>query len=90
MAFKKGQSGNPGGKSKDGVNALAEYRAWLATKREVRRKALKEMLASDDEKIRMAAVQHADAYDYGKPAQSVDLQSSSGSVKILIQRTVKK
>jgi hypothetical protein len=74
VPFQKGQSGNPGGRPK----SLEAFRDWLAKTREQRQHALMELLASDDERIRLEALKHCDAYDYGKPTQAVEVSGTGG------------
>lgn len=75
--WQKGTSGNPGGKRKADyrIKDLAkEYtQEALATLRQV-------MKSSEDDRARVAAANAILDRGYGKPAQSVDLTNSDGSM----------
>lgn len=77
MSFKKGQSGNPGGRRKQDyrIKDLAQRYTVeaLATLRSI-------MKGSDDDRARVAAANAILDRGYGKPAQSVDLTNSDGSM----------
>jgi hypothetical protein len=79
--FKKGVSGNPGGRPK----GLQGFREWLEGTREQRQSALIQLLASEDERVRLEALKHADAYDYGKPSQPVTGEDG-GPLQVLIMK----
>ena len=66
--FTKGQSGNPGGRPKE----LKDFKKWLASNRGKRQEKLAALMDSEDEKVQLEAIKHADAYDYGKPTQAVE------------------
>lgn len=71
MTFKKGQSGNPGGRPKstpDEVEAIRKLRGL--TQRAVEK--VEELLESDDEKVRMAAAKEVLDRNLGKPVQPTD------------------
>ena len=82
--WRKGVSGNPGGRPK----SLGGYREWLAGTREQRQKALLELLESRDEKVRLEAIKHADAYDYGRPMQAVEVSTPDGPLQVQHQVVV--
>jgi len=67
--FKPGQSGNPGGRPKK----LAELYNLAATNFPQAVQALGELLKSEDEALRLQAVQFAYLYTLGKPPEGTDL-----------------
>ena len=69
MPFKKGQSGNPGGRPKEvaEVRELAKEHGSAAIER------LVELMASDNERTAVAACEAILNRGYGRPAQSVTL-----------------
>lgn len=68
MAFKKGQSGNPGGRAKDvlGVGELARRNGAKAIQRAI------SLLESDDERVVLAAAQLLLDRGFGKAHQSIE------------------
>jgi hypothetical protein len=75
--WQKGQSGNPGGRRKQDyrIKDLAQQYTdeALATLRSI-------MKASEDDRARVAAANAILDRGYGKPAQSVDITNSDGSM----------
>ena len=66
--FQKGQSGNPGGRSKLPADIREAFKAKAPQALEV----LTRCLQSDDDRIAMMAAQAILDRGYGKPAQSID------------------
>lgn len=82
--FKKGASGNPGGRPKEAaeVKALArEYGAEAITK-------LVELLRGDDLRVAKAAADSLLDRAYGKPGQSVDLIADISATVSHIERAI--
>lgn len=69
MPFKKGQSGNPGGRPKMPEDLKKAMQSMAAEALDV----LKASLRSDDERMRLEAVKILFDRGYGKPTQAVDL-----------------
>lgn len=76
MPFVKGQSGNPGGRPKEDleVRRLARAQTKAAIKR------LVYWMKSENPKASVTACMALLDRGYGKPAQSVDLTNSDGSL----------
>lgn len=72
-AFKKGQSGNPGGKAKSLKPLVDLAREHSA---EALEKIIALMRASDDERVQLAAAQTIIERGYGKATQAVDMSMS--------------
>ena len=68
MPFKKGQSGNPGGRPKQ--EKLVVEAARAAGNRCV--EVLRELIEHDDPKVRMAAADHLLNRGFGKPKQTIN------------------
>lgn len=79
MGFKKGQSGNPGGRPKEApeVKALAREHSADAIKR------LAYWMRSDDPRASVAASQALLDRGYGKPAQALANDEESGPLQII-------
>ena len=73
--FKKGQSGNPGGKPK-AIASLIELTRKLTPKCI---RVLEECLDSDDERVRVAAANSLIDRAWGKPAQAVAVTGADGA-----------
>lgn len=76
-SWKKGQSGNPGGKRKKDyrITDLAQEYTPECLKR------LREIMMQDEDlRSAVAAAMGLLAYGYGKPSQRVDLTNSDGSL----------
>lgn len=80
MAFKKGQSGNPGGRPKED-NEVRDL-ARKHTKRAIERLAF--WMDSDNPKASVAASQALLDRGYGKPAQSIT-GAEGGAVRLIIE-----
>jgi len=80
MPFAKGQSGNPGGRSKaeDEIKRLARMHAPQAIKR------LSYWLSSDNAKASVSAAQALLDRGYGKPAQQVGVGLSDDALRDLV------
>lgn len=76
MAFVKGQSGNPGGRPKEDLEAKRLARAQ--TKAAIKR--LVYWMESENPKASVTACIALLDRAFGKPAQSVDLSNSDGSL----------
>lgn len=78
MAFEPGKSGNPGGRPKENaeVKALARSHCIAAITE------LARLMASDDEKIRLAASNSMLDRGIGKPAQVVIGDSEEDAIKL--------
>lgn len=79
--FKKGQSGNPGGRPKlEGeIRDLAQKHGPAALNR------LVELMSSVNERVAVIAAQAVLDRAYGKPAQALQLQGGEGLVSPLIR-----
>ena len=75
--FQKGQSGNPGGRSKLPADIREAFKAKAPEALEV----LTRCLQSDDDRIAMMAAQAILDRGYGKPTQSIDVREDGGSVR---------
>jgi len=73
MPFKKGQSGNPGGRPK----MPEELKKAMQGLAEDAIKVLQEAMQSDDMRARIMAASHVLDRGYGKPTQSVDLTAKT-------------
>lgn len=80
MAWAKGQSGNPGGRSKTTgqIRELAKAHAPEALTRVV------ELMKSADERVAFVAAQEILNRVYGKPAQAVTGPDGEGPVKLVV------
>lgn len=74
-SFKKGKSGNPGGRPK----GLASFRKSLSPLEGVALKQLKALVTDTDPRVSLDAVKHVHAYLYGRPAQAVELTGKNGA-----------
>ncbi len=85
MAFKKGQSGNPGGRPREvaEVRELAKEHGPAAIER------LVELMASDNERTAVAACEAILNRGYGRPAQSVTLAGEEDGPPIQMQGVVR-
>ncbi len=69
MPFKKGQSGNPGGRPKE----VAEVKAAARSHGLAAIDKLVELMNGDDKRIAVAAAQALLDRGYGKPSQSMEM-----------------
>ncbi len=85
MAFKKGQSGNPGGRPKEvaEVRKLAKEHGPAAIER------LVELMSSENERTAVAACEAILNRGYGRPAQSVTLAGEEDGPPIQMQGVVR-
>jgi len=85
MPFKKGQSGNPGGRPKEvaEVRELAKEHGPAAIER------LAELMGSDNERTAVAACEAILNRGYGRPAQSVTLAGEEDGPPIQMQGVVR-
>ena len=77
MPFKKGQSGNPGGRPKAEREVVEAARAAGPRCVEV----LVDLLDHNDSRVRMAAADHLLDRGFGKPRASADIQAD-GAIQI--------
>ena len=75
--FQKGQSGNPGGRSKLPADIREAFKAKAPEALEV----LTRCLQSDDDRIAMMAAQAILDRGYGKPTQSIDVREDGPTVR---------
>ena len=85
MPFKKGQSGNPGGRPKEvaEVRELAKEHGSAAIER------LVELMASDNERTAVAACEAILNRGYGRPPQAVNLAGEEDGPPIQMQGVVR-
>ncbi len=85
MAFKKGQSGNPGGRPKEvaEVRELAKKHGPAAIKR------LAKLMASENERTAVAACEAVLNRGYGRPAQSLTLAGEEDGPPVQLEGNVK-
>ena len=76
-SWKKGQSGNPGGKRKQDYRIRDLAQALTEEALETLRSIMK---GSEDDRARVAAANAILDRGYGKPAQAVDITNSDGSM----------
>ncbi len=76
--FRKGQSGNPGGRPKE----VAEVRALARKHGQAAIKKLVELLKSGDERVVLGAVKELLDRGYGKSAQTITGEGGEGAVSI--------
>lgn len=79
--FKKGQSGNPGGRPKlpEEVKKILEDASLKGVKRLVK------LIDSDDERIALAAIETVQNRIWGKPAQAVEHSGTDGGPMEFVQ-----
>ena len=75
MAFKKGQSGNPGGRPKE----VAEVRKLAMEHGSAAIERLVELMASENERTAVAACEAILNRGYGRPAQSLTVAGDDDS-----------
>ena len=81
--FKKGQSGNPGGRPKGSKGFKERCRAFA---NEEGLNTLIEIARESGDKDRLKAVELLLAYGYGKPRQALDIgDGEGGPAKILLE-----
>ena len=85
MPFKKGQSGNPGGRPKEvsEVKDLARTYGVDAIER------LVELIASDNERTAVAACEAILNRGYGRPAQSMSLSGDEDKLPVQLEGIVR-
>ncbi len=85
MPFKKGQSGNPGGRPKEvsEVKDLARTHGVDAIER------LVELIASDNERTAVAACEAILNRGYGRPAQSMSLSGDEDKPPVQLEGIVR-
>ena len=85
MPFKKGQSGNPGGRPKEvsEVKDLARTHGADAIER------LVELIASDNERTAVAACEAILNRGYGRPAQSMSLSGDEDKPPVQLEGVVR-
>lgn len=81
MAFKKGQSGNPGGRPKAVADlvALARSHAPDAFQRVV------SLVNDPDPRVSLAAAQEVLSRAYGKPAQAMTGEGGEGPAELVVR-----
>ena len=79
--FQKGQSGNPGGRSKLPADIREAFKAKAPQALEV----LTRCLQSDDDRIAMMAAQAILDRGYGKPTQSIDVREDGPTVRYIAE-----
>lgn len=75
--FEKGKSGNPGGRPKSDYRLKELAQQYTE---EALQTLVEIMRTSDDDKARVSAADKIHDRGYGKPAQSVDITNSDGSM----------
>jgi hypothetical protein len=75
--FKKGESGNPGGRPKLPADIREAFKARAPEALEV----LTRCLQSDDDRVAMMAAQAILDRGYGKPIQAIDANINEGAVR---------
>jgi Family of unknown function (DUF5681) len=83
--FKKGESGNPGGRPKLPTDIREAFKAKAPQALEV----LTRCLQSDDDRIAMMAAQAILDRGYGKPTQSIDANINEDRVRYVVELPVK-
>ncbi len=79
--FQKGQSGNPGGRSKLPADIREAFKAKAPEALEV----LTRCLQSGDDRIAMMAAQAILDRGYGKPTQSIDANINDDPVRYIVE-----
>jgi hypothetical protein len=79
--FQRGQSGNPGGRSKLPADIREAFKAKAPEALEV----LTRCLQSDDDRIAMMAAQAILDRGYGKPTQSIDANINDDPVRYIVE-----
>jgi hypothetical protein len=79
--FQRGQSGNPGGRSKLPADIREAFKARAPQALEV----LTRCLQSNDDRVAMMAAQAILDRGYGKPAQSIDAKISEDRVRYIVE-----
>ena len=79
--FQKGQSGNPGGRSKLPADIREAFKAKAPEALEV----LTRRLQSDDDRVAMMAAQAILDRGYGKPVQSIDANINEDPVRYIVE-----
>ena len=85
-SWKKGQSGNPGGKRKIDYAVRDMAKVYTPEALAVLRRIMKQ---SPDDRARVAAANSLLDRGWGKPAQSVDITNSDGSMSAAWMAAVK-
>ena len=84
MVWKKGQSGNPGGKRKPTLQ-WKHFKSLCQEHSIDAFKVLKKLIRSDDENIQLRAVRELLDRAFGKPTQAIDLHKTDNSMDEFVE-----
>src|SRR5262244_1780646 len=88
MPFKKGQSGNPGGRPQKSEDLADHIRAVTSGGRELVDRLLKTVESARKDSDRLAAIKILMQYAYGKPRQLTEVAGEAGPVQIIVETGV--